>query len=70
MTGTPIWSKQTLSLASGGGMHLVVSLMSGSSIRRVRLVYQYCMAEVTRQPLPEIGLKQKSEWVMLTPLKL
>ena len=51
-------------------MHFVVSLISGSAFSLVRFPYQYPSALVTRQPFPEIGLKQKSSCFMLTPLKL
>ena len=60
ITGTPILSKQTLSFAPGGGIHSEVSLTSGSSWSFFKSVYQYYIGEVTMQPLPEIGLKQKS----------
>jgi hypothetical protein len=70
ITGTPIWSKQTLSVALEGGMHFVVSLMSGSCYSLVKFPCQYPRALVTRQPFPEIGLKQKSLCLMSTPLKL
>ena len=58
MTGTPISSKQTLSVALSGGMHYEVFLTSVSASNLVKFVYQYCMGLVTRQPFPEIGLKQ------------
>ena len=67
ITGTPIWSKQALSVAFEGGIHFVVSLISGSFMSLVRLLCQYCIGVVTRQPLPEMGLKQKSVRVIFTP---
>ena len=60
MTGVPISSKQALLEPSGGGIHSEVFFTSSSFYKISKLFFQYCIGEVTKQPLPDIGLKQKS----------
>jgi hypothetical protein len=59
MTGVPIASKHTRSVEFAGGMHYAVTFTSGSARRVVRFVFQYYIGLVTKQPFPDIGLKQK-----------
>lgn len=56
-TGTPILSKQTRSVASGGAIHYAETLTSvRGSMSVVLFLFQYSMGLVTMQPFPLIGL--------------